>query len=324
MPVKGFIRASEVDEVRLLLFAKDCTDDKALESAREQNRPRRKMRRAVFSFGTMAVMSIRYVLLDKKVGQTPLQAIDAWRTTSLAYTTVPATYAGRLDPMAEGTLLVLVGDECKRQERYRNLDKEYEIEVLLDLSTDTGDVLGVPTYAETDTVPEANARTKSFRTQTGTHAVPYPPFSSKTVAGKPLFQYSLEGTLDSIEIPSHEETIYTIKEIGYANLSKKALKERIHTMLSLAPRTDTPSKRLGEDFRQNQIRAAWNELFDAMPNRSFFVLRLRVTCASGTYMRTLASRISSALGTTGMALSIRRTRIGRFSRLLRFWVREYR
>ncbi|HEY0947959.1 MAG TPA: hypothetical protein VGE53_00505 [Candidatus Paceibacterota bacterium] len=26
--VKGFIRASEVDEVRLLLFAKDCKDDK--------------------------------------------------------------------------------------------------------------------------------------------------------------------------------------------------------------------------------------------------------------------------------------------------------
>ncbi|HEY1041951.1 MAG TPA: hypothetical protein VGE48_00800 [Candidatus Paceibacterota bacterium] len=26
--VKGFIRASDVDEVRLLLFAKDCTQDK--------------------------------------------------------------------------------------------------------------------------------------------------------------------------------------------------------------------------------------------------------------------------------------------------------
>lgn len=226
--------------------------------------------------------------------------------------------------MAEGALLVLLGDECKRQDRYRNLDKEYEIEVLLDLSSDTGDALGVPTYAEIKTVPKADASAKALRAQTGTHAVPYPAFSSKTVAGKPLFQYSLEGKLDSIEIPSHEETIYRIKELACVELSKEALNKRIQTMLSLAPRTDSPSKRLGEDFRQDRIRAAWDELFDALPDRSFFVLRLRVTCASGTYMRTLASRIGRALGTTGMALSIRRTRIGRFSRLLRLWTREFR
>jgi tRNA pseudouridine55 synthase len=272
----------------------------------------------------MIVMSIPYVLLDKKVGQTPLAAIDAWREANPAYATVSATYAGRLDPMAEGKLLVLVGDECRLQDRYRNLDKEYEIEVLLDLSTDTGDVLGVPTYAETETVPKAYVLAKVLHAQTGTHTVPYPSFSSKTVAGKPLFQYSLEGTLNSIEIPSHAETIYRISELGYTELSKGALRERIQAMLSLAPRADAPTKRLGEDFRQDRIRAAWDDLFDAIPDRSFFVLRLRVTCASGTYMRTLASRIGSALGTKGMALSIRRTRVGKFLRLLRIWTREFR
>ncbi|HEY1041952.1 MAG TPA: hypothetical protein VGE48_00805 [Candidatus Paceibacterota bacterium] len=269
-------------------------------------------------------MSIPYVLLDKKVGQTPLAAIDAWREANPAYVTVSATYAGRLDPMAEGKLLVLLGDECKNQERYRDLDKEYEIEVLLDLSTDTGDGLGIPMYGGTETVPETHARAKALRAQTGTHSVPYPVFSSKTVAGKPLFQYSLEGALDSIEVPSHKETIYRISELGYAKLSKEALKERIQTMLSLAPRVDAPSKRLGDDFRQDRIRAAWNDLFDVIPDRSFFVLRLRIICASGTYMRTLASRIGNALGTTGMALSIRRTRIGKFSRLFRIWTREFR
>lgn len=266
-------------------------------------------------------MSIPYVLLDKKVGQTPLAAIDVWRKVNSAYATVSATYAGRLDPMAEGKLLVLLGDECKNQDRYRNLDKEYEIEVLLDLSTDTGDVLGIPMYGGTETVPETHARAKALRAQTGTHSVPYPAFSSKTVVGKPLFQYSLEGALDSIEVPTHAETIYRISELGYTELSKEALKKRIQTTLSLAPRA--PSKRLGEDFRQDRIRAAWDDLFDAIPDRSFFVLRLRVTCASGTYMRTLASRIGSALGTKGMALSIRRTRIGKFSRLLRIWTREF-
>ncbi|MES2135091.1 MAG: hypothetical protein V4449_02535 [Patescibacteria group bacterium] len=85
----------------------------------------------------------RYKVLEKKIGDTPLQALEELRRKNDWLQSVPLTYAGRLDPMAEGKLLILIGDECKVRERYDGLDKEYEFEVLLGFSSDTGDVLGM-------------------------------------------------------------------------------------------------------------------------------------------------------------------------------------
>lgn len=51
------------------------------------------------------------------------------------------TYLGRLDPMAEGLLLVLSGD-TRDKNKFLDLDKTYEFEVLWGVSTDTYDVLG--------------------------------------------------------------------------------------------------------------------------------------------------------------------------------------
>ncbi|MES2994981.1 MAG: hypothetical protein V4681_03045 [Patescibacteria group bacterium] len=265
----------------------------------------------------------RYIVLEKCIGQTPLETLQEWKRAHPEYANVPASYAGRLDPMASGKLLILLGDECKKQEEYTGLDKEYEIEVLLDLSTDTGDVLGLPAHTEKAASLDASTIDNALRSVTGSHTVPYPAFSSKTVNGKPLFLYTLEGTLDTITIPEHEETIYRIKLLERSEVEKADLARRIDSLVSLAPRSDEPSKKLGADFRQYEIRAAWKEIFNAMPERSFMILRLRVTCVSGTYMRTLASRIATELDTTALALSIHRTRIGRCHLPFGFWLPTY-
>lgn len=240
------------------------------------------------------------------------------------YRNIPASYAGRLDPMAEGLLLVLLGDECKRQEKYRGQDKEYEIEVLLDFHTDTGDLLGLPQYAGTETHPNTKDLQEALYQHVGSKRVPYPVFSSKTVSGKPLFQYSLEATLDTIQIPMHVETVHRIRLLGMRTISSKELQKHISQVLEHAPKTNEPSKVLGADFRQDEIRHAWKEAFASVPERNFSILSLRVTCASGTYMRTLAERIGSTLGTKGCAFSIRRTRIGRFLPFLGIWLQTYR
>src|SRR5690606_21731361 len=98
-----------------------------------------------------------------------------------------------------------------------------------------------------------------LRAERGTKRVPYPAFSSKAVDGTPLFAHALAGTLDTIEIPTHEETIYRISLLGCESLSGSALSERIGSILMHAPRTDDPKKRSGKDFRQDAIRAAWQQ-----------------------------------------------------------------
>lgn len=266
-----------------------------------------------------------YVVIHKQRGETPLEAIARWRTAYPDLASLPASYAGRLDPMAEGKLLVLLGAECRRQDDYIGLDKEYDVEVLLDFSTDTGDALGLPAYASTETHPSRHEVREALRAQLGTQTVPYPAFSSKTVGGKPLFLYALEGTLDTISIPTHEETIYRIRMLGAMRVSRTLLRHRLEEALAVVPRSDDPSKELGADFRQDVIRAGWRTLLTSLPEREFTILTLRVTCGSGTYMRTLAERLGTALSTTALALSIKRTRIGRYQQFgpFRFWLRSF-
>lgn len=267
-----------------------------------------------------------YVVLHKEIGITPLEVLRRWQDTNPAHKNAKASYAGRLDPMASGKLLVLLGEECKRQSHYTKLDKEYEIEVLLDLSTDTGDVLGLPTYTGKSTNPVQAVVEACVKELVGSAEIPYPAYSSKTVNGTPLFLHTLQGTLDTIEIPTHTERIYALALTRVAHIDSDQLGEKIDALVALAPRDNSPSKQLGNDFRQDEIRAAWSTTLGAIPPRTFVVLSLRVTCASGTYMRTLAGRIGALLGTSGITLSIHRTKIGRvrvFGPFL-FWTRLFR
>ena len=271
----------------------------------------------------------KWIVLQKKRGETPLEVLSAWKMSQPQFAGVPMSYAGRLDPMAEGKLLVLIGDECKRQDAYTKLDKEYQIEILLDVKTDTGDVLGFPQLKAINESLSGKKRRSGplgqvlplFSGQTlvsalsreiGSHSRRYPVFSSKTVNGKPLFLYALEGALDTIVIPEHIETIYKIKQMGSYALGRDELHTRIQELLSSVSRSSEPSKELGADFRQDEVRKRWMELLSSIPDREFAVIRLRVTCASGAYMRTLAERIGNSLGTTALALSINRTKIGRY------------
>ena len=57
----------------------------------------------------------KFLIANKKVGETLLQALNKLRKGFSFLENQKLTYAGRLDPMAEGKLLVLIGDECKNK-----------------------------------------------------------------------------------------------------------------------------------------------------------------------------------------------------------------
>jgi tRNA pseudouridine55 synthase len=261
----------------------------------------------------------RYVVLNKKVGDTPLAALSAWKESNPAYKEVPASYAGRLDPMASGKLLILLGDECKKQKNYTKLDKEYEIEPLVDVGSDTGDALGLVNRSAQETRIDDASLKLILKNEEGKCERPYPAYSSKTVNGKPLFLYALEGKLGEIQIPTHEERIYKIKLLSMQRLNAAELRERITAFLARVPKTDEPSKALGADFRIDAVRTSWEKVLE--DGREYALIRLRVACGSGTYMRSLAGRIGEALGTYALALSIHRTKLGK--RAGGFWPTRY-
>ena len=248
----------------------------------------------------------------KNVGETPLEALERFRVEQVNvahqkndqdlvtfWKTVPMTYAGRLDPMAEGELLILVGDEWKNKERYLGLDKEYEVEIIIGIETDTYDTLGLITsVATTDAICaiDVSAIARELKSYVGPYTQFYPPYSSKTVDGKQLHELARADSLPE-EIPTKEVEIYDIATLSASTITEAALLERVTKNIM----------QVRGDFRQKEILKLWHQ--NLTGNRIFSVLTIRVNCSSGTYMRSLAHRIGSQVGVGASALSIKRTKI---------------
>lgn len=258
----------------------------------------------------------RYVLVNKVVGETPLECAEAWRKASGISPEIPLAYAGRLDPMASGILLVLIGDECKRQTEYHHFDKEYNFSVLLDVHSDSGDVLGVVAgnAPKVHTVPWA----RIARSFCGPLSLPYPHYSSRTVQGKPLHVWASEGRLSEITIPKKDSHIYRLKYLGSRTLSRASLVTAARAKIDLLPTVTDPRKSLGNDFRRPLVHASWEALgATGQADDQFTILDFRCIASSGTYMRSLAEEIAKRAGTSGLAYSIERTAIGRYLSLWR-------
>lgn len=271
-------------------------------------------------------MAKKYVTLQKQVGETPLAAIEKFRALRPELFGVPMAYAGRLDPMASGALLVLIGDECKKQKEYHGLDKEYEFSVLFGVSSDTGDVLGRLTsedaapYVDTDrlkdTAKEMSGKEITF---------PYPYFSSKTVHGKPLHVWTLEDRLDEIEIPTYTARLHRLTLLGTETKTGGDIAREARTKIDTIPEVTDERKKLGADFRRVDIRKDWEQFAKEHGSDTYTIATFRCTASSGAYMRTLSEEIARRTGTTGLAWHIHRTKLGTYHNLglFGFWIKTH-
>lgn len=266
-----------------------------------------------------------HVVLKKEIGETPLHVIESYKAANPTLSSLPMAYAGRLDPMASGKLLVLMGEECKVQEKYHNLDKEYIFEVIFGVGSDSGDVLGLLNFDTTHTFSDQEIR-NVLRDLVGPIELPYPHFSSKTVKGKPLHTWKVEGKISEITIPTKRSTIYALSLLSTETKKAHEVYHYAAKKIETIPKVTDERKVLGNDFRRDEVRASWKEFLKTAGNQEYTVARIRCVCSSGTYMRTLAEVIAGQLGTKGLAYSIHRSRIGRFKKNIGnigFWLRQF-
>jgi len=241
--------------------------------------------------------------LYKNRGETPLECIKRFKSDNPEYLEEKMTYAGRLDPLAEGLLLVLVGEECKNKDKYLGVDKEYEVDVIFGFSTDTYDVLGV-VKSKVCKVYKVNTEEiqKIMQSFVGKFSQKYPAYSSKTINGKSLFSLAKSAELDEDEIPTKDVEIKSIEQIGEREISKSELEKYIIDSINLVK----------GDFRQKEILKGWRSVFasEAKQSRSYQIISLKVSCTSGTYMRSLAHTIGEKVGIPALALNIKRVKVG--------------
>lgn len=260
------------------------------------------------------------LLLAKQVGETPLACIERFRAAHPEYVSVKMTYAGRLDPIAEGLLIVLVGEAVHGKDSYNKLSKVYECVVLLGVSTDTYDVLGVPSLGVFNNVSLSNIDgadqvcgmvsseevSKALSGFVGSFQQAYPPYSSKTVGGRQLHQIARAGELETIEIPMRDVVVERVFGVEVREISQSEISRQI---------TDTISRVQG-DFRQSEIAQSWAALWATRSERSAQALvqlvSFTIAVSSGTYIRGIVHSLGEKLGTGACIVSLKRTAVGDF------------
>lgn len=240
------------------------------------------------------------IVLYKNLGETPLQCLERFRLEHTEYKDEILSYAGRLDPMAEGLLLVIVGDANKAKEKYLTLDKEYEFQILWGIETDTYDILGK--VVDTSLSPPSDLEIQEAMKQfVGEFYQEYPPYSSKTVNGKPLYEWAREGRLHEIEIPKKRVNIKSLKFITTRNIFSYEVQGDVLKRIKL----------VNGDFRQEEIKDTW--IHETNNRKDFFVTSAVAFVSSGTYIRSLCHALGKKLGVHAIAYHIKRTRIGDYT-----------
>ncbi|MEK6831011.1 MAG: hypothetical protein AABX77_03190 [Nanoarchaeota archaeon] len=277
--------------------------------------------------------------LYKPVGITPLEAINRFREINKNYSGKKMSYAGRLDPMAEGVLLVLLDKETKKIGEYLGFDKEYRAEILIGISSDSNDVLGI---AEIDKVAKTNKKeltgnkiNKEFNQLSWNKQITEDNKNNRLLdinnedkeeLIKKLKKKikSLKGIYDQ-KIPDYSsykikgkpmfyyarkgELVNEVKNKVYIKGIKINYVYRINSRKLLKYILNKINKVTG-DFRQEIIKDKWKELLEKSDEK-FLVVDVTISCSSGTYIRAIADDIGKEFG-GGLLLSLKRTRVGKF------------
>lgn len=246
----------------------------------------------------------KVIAVWKPVGITPLEAIEKFKKNYPEYKYETISYAGRLDPMAEGVLILLAGEENKKRNKYLDLNKEYESEVVLGISTDSFDALGIIEDVNFLDVKEEKI-VKQLNKFIGNQRQIYPPYSSKAVDGKPLYWWARNKKLSEIHIPSHNIEIYSIELIDLKTISVESMTDNIFKKI----------RNIKGDFRQEEIIKGWEKFRNENTKKELTKIKIKASCSSGTYVRRIASDLGEKLNSGAFAYSIKRTKVGNFTQL---------
>ena len=239
--------------------------------------------------------------IEKPIGKTPLDMVKLFQEKNPRQ---KYSFAGRLDPMARGTMIILEGDECKQQDIFCQHRKVYEFTILWGCQTDTHDVLGLLQKPAVLGNPSLLHNGWNASLYLGKQKQKYPVYSSMVVRKKPLWWWAKENRLDEITIPSKEIEIFSLKEISpYQILSRKELYQQI------VDKINTLDDSRKEGFRVPQILEKWAQELgnqDTMEN-GFYLQQMEALVSSGTYIRSLVHQMGQDLGCGALAFDIHRT-----------------
>ncbi|MFA6993926.1 MAG: tRNA pseudouridine(55) synthase TruB [Patescibacteria group bacterium] len=214
-----------------------------------------------------------FLLIHKPTGPTSHDIVDQLRRITGIR---KIGHAGTLDPFASGLLIVAVGRESTQEiDQFVKLDKEYIATVKLGAETDTYDRTG----EINKTKEQENKRT-------------IPNNKYQITNNQPPKLAQITSTVASFIGPQLQTPpMYSAKKIHGQKLYDLA--------------------RQGKTVERQPAEIEIKEL--EILDYSYPILKLRVACTSGTYIRSLAHDLGQKLGCGAYLEKLERTKVGGFS-----------
>ncbi|MGH9122083.1 MAG: tRNA pseudouridine(55) synthase TruB [Acidimicrobiales bacterium] len=244
------------------------------------------------------------LVVDKPAGMTSHDVVGRLRRI---FSQKSVGHAGTLDPDATGVLLIGLGRATRLLQYLSGLPKSYIGEVVLGLATTTQDASGdvVGRWPMHDVTLEVARR--QARAMVGTLQQVPPMYSAVKVGGRRLHQLARAGV--EVERPPRQVTV-TRFDLDWADDQDPGdpRAPTARTTGTPAPlTTDEPGPTTGGD------PAPTTSEEPGLIGKGGPVLAIGVDCSSGTYLRTLAADLGTALGGGAHLRKLRRTRVGPWS-----------
>lgn len=238
----------------------------------------------------------------KPLGMTTFQAIEGLKKIKPEYKDIPIAYTGRLDPMAEGVLVFLVGEKRYKAKTFQKMEKEYTAKILFGFSTDSYDLLGLVEKEGYSKITE-NQLNKYLKKYKGENNLSLPPYCAYRVKGKPMFYLARNNLLKKEDIPKKKMMVYNFGIIKKINLEKRILGNYIFKTIS----------NVRGDFRQKEIIRNWRNVLNVSDLEKFQIFEINFKVSGGTYIRSIVNNISEKMGTPILLYNLKRDKVNGFS-----------
>ena len=222
-------------------------------------------------------------------------------------------YAGRLDPLAQGQMLILTDDDVKTMELNLHHNKIYQFDLILGISTSScdiaGDIIDEQNITNIDSSYIQNIHHKLVEFINNYNTQYYPLISGYVVkheifGRKPLWWFAKNNI--NVNIPSKninifDYRIFNIDTIKVAELYETAI-DRLETI--------TNNKTI-DDLNINQyIKVYRDKLNDLdISTQTNIIISMELSVSSGFYIRQFCSDFGKSINIPAIAFDITRTKI---------------
>lgn len=212
------------------------------------------------------------------------------------------SHTGTIDPMAQGVIIVLLGEERLKKYEYAKWIKGYEFEIIFGIATDTYDGMGKITKINLEKNINAEILLNLKDKFLGKYLQKIPPFSTKKIKGKHMHEYARKGQF--VEIPIKAGKLYQFILLDFSQIKTEIFVKKIIKNVQI----------INGDFRQNEIIEDWKNFLQKNPEQKLYKAKFYVETSKGIYIRSLSQDICKELDTVGFVYNLKRIKNGKYSK----------